>query len=717
MSAPSVLGSYTILEPLRRSGYTETYLAEHTIMRAQRVVLRVLRPEAPPEFVESFQATARRSAKLHHDCIASVIDLQRDQDRVFTVLEYVAGRDLAQLREARGTPPPDVAAALMYDVFRGLEHAHGHDLRHGRLRPRLIRVSDEGKLKILGFGVETDATVVGVPAEELAHEEHYRSPEQRSGAPEDARTDLYSAGVIFFELLAGHLPFAALPGEGDAADARVPPPLRAGNPTLPAPLAALIEQLLADRRDARPANARVVRTRLEEILETLHVTSGPDVVRRFLFPADATALLARPALHGPAGAPDPVLETLVALPPARRTAAEVSGSGPAATPTGAPAAVPPARAGAGAPPGGARRRGGVVWIAAAVVALVVIAGAAWFVMRGRPHGANAGSGGAGETMASLDVSSDPPGASITLIERNETRAANALFERLAPGAYHLRAEFPGLGTRETLVTLAAGAEGSLEMRYPGAAPAEACTLYVLASPRADEVTIDDDSAEGSDSLFWMPVAPGHHRVTAIAAGFETKHARVDVRSGEHNQFAIVLAPAAATAPAPEVAPAAPAAPGPVATAPASTSGEASGGVTLHVDVTPASDVWVDHALRHSGVRAADLNLSPDAKHTIELRNPDFATWTKTLSVRAGEHPKPIRFDFTEGDGGISVRASRGDVTIWIDGRSTGQSPPAVIRDLKPGRRRVELRTRDGATVVSTRDVIVENSSENQPVVF
>jgi len=725
MNQPIVLGSYTVLEHLRQSGFTDTYLGEHTIMRTQRVLLRVLRPDASPEFVEAFQAAARRAARLHHNCIASVIDLQRDQDRIFTVLEHVAGRDLDQLRQGPVPPPPEVVAVLMRELFRGLEHAHGQGVWHGRLRPRMVRVDDEGRLKILGFGVQSDGVLVDVSTSVVQREPLYRSPEQVRGEAEDGRTDLYSAGVIFFELLAGRVPFDAPPREDDAPDARVPPPLRAANPFVPAPLAALIEQLLADRREARPASAGAVRLRLEEILEEMGVGSGADLVRRFLLHPEAPVLPLRPPQRQPAKAApaeEPAAERTIVLPPSAAAPARASDPGVRERPpsdsgvrgpagTGREPEPEPAKRAAAAPRPASRR--GLV-LAGAALLVVILAAGAWLATRraggGGPGGASGGEPGG--VLASLDVSSDPPGASITLVERGETRSANALFERLTPGTYHVRAEFPGAGVRETLITLAAGAAGSLQMALGGAAVAEACTLYVLATPHADEVLVDGRPALGSDSLFWLPTEPGRRRVNVSAEGFVPQRASVEVRPGRHNQLAIALLPAATAAPAPE-------APAPVVTPapPAPPPAEPASGEPLHVEVTPASELWVDHELRQSNVRSADVRLAPGARHVIELRNPDYVTWSKTISVKAGGRLNPIRWDFTQGEGGISVRGGHGDVMVWIDGHATGQSPPAVFRGLKPGRHKVELRSHDGSQVVASQDAIVENSSANQPVVF
>ena len=292
MADPTTLGPYEIIELVRRGRSADAFLAHHGKMRLKRVLLRVLHEEVTGDavFMQHFVAEAKAAAKLQHDCIASVIDLESESRPVYTVLEFVEGMDLAVLRESFGSAPPEVVASVACEVCRGLAYAHDAAVLHRRLRPRLIKVTPEGRVKILGFGVREKQSMVQPTAMilDVTHEEMFRSPEQVREEAEGPATDIYSLGVILFELLCGQMPFASLASyvTGEAA-VRTPPKLRERNPLVPARLAALVERMLAPAAADRPASAADVRRELESLLEDRGDTPGPELLQAYLGnPAD-----------------------------------------------------------------------------------------------------------------------------------------------------------------------------------------------------------------------------------------------------------------------------------------------------------------------------------------------------------------------------------------------------------------------------------------------
>ena len=285
MSDLTQLGHYVIKGLLRHGRSADSYFAENAVMRSQKVLLRVLHPDtaSDPSFVRSFMEEARIAARLDHNCIASVLDLKDDGERIYAVLEFIEGLELNELLERFGPPPPEVAAAIMREVCSALEHAHGKSILHRRLRPRLIKVTPEGGVKVLGFGLrERESVLVSTFAPDVLREELYRPPEQVREEPQDVRGDLYTLGVIVYELLAGRMPYDTIVGPAGKGPTRRPPSIFERNPLVPAAFGRLIERCLAERREERPADAGEVRRALDDLLDEYRVMHSSDLLQLYL---------------------------------------------------------------------------------------------------------------------------------------------------------------------------------------------------------------------------------------------------------------------------------------------------------------------------------------------------------------------------------------------------------------------------------------------------
>lgn len=279
------IGHYLIKGLLRHGTSADSYYAENSSMRSQKVLLRVLLPETAgdPAFVRSFMEEARIAARLDHNCIASVLDLKDDGERIYAVLEFIEGLELNELLERFGPPPPEVAAAIMREVCSALEHAHGKSILHRRLRPRLIKVTPEGGVKVLGFGLrERESFLQSAVMPDALREELYRPPEQVREEPQDVRGDLYTLAVIMYELLTQHLPFDMIPGPAGKGAPRKPPSIFEKNPLVPAAFGRLIERMLSERREDRPADAGEARRALDDLLDEYRVMHSSDLLQLYL---------------------------------------------------------------------------------------------------------------------------------------------------------------------------------------------------------------------------------------------------------------------------------------------------------------------------------------------------------------------------------------------------------------------------------------------------
>ncbi len=270
MSDPTTLGSYTVESVIFRGQHATSYLGAHTVMRGQRVVLRMLNPEAAadPDRVARFETEARNAARLKHECVAGVVDLQREADVPFLVLEYAEGLDVSTILGTFGAMPPAVAAAIARDVLRGLEHAHGLGMMHSKLRPRRVKVSPEGGIKLLGLGVrDSDG------ANENETDAAYMAPEVVTGGGESVQADLYSVGMLLHHMLSARV---IARGSGR------PAPLAEVNPIVPRPLSDVVDFLLESAPNARPADAKTARLALEDVLDAMRVVVASDLVRDYL---------------------------------------------------------------------------------------------------------------------------------------------------------------------------------------------------------------------------------------------------------------------------------------------------------------------------------------------------------------------------------------------------------------------------------------------------
>ncbi|HKV11278.1 MAG TPA: protein kinase [Thermoanaerobaculia bacterium] len=262
-SMPSQIGPYRLARRLGRGGMGEVFLAWDERLGRRVAVKRILQETPRPQERERLRREARAAARLSHPAVVQVYDLVEDASGDAIVLEYVEGRTLRALL-AEGAPPLGFALALAREIAEGLAAAHAAGLVHRDLKTENVVVTREGHAKILDFGIakvpESETlTVQGV----VMGTAHAMSPEQARGDEVDSRSDLFSLGILLYELLTGISPFRG--SNSLNALQRVisfsPPSVSRLRPEVPRALSELVDRLLSKRPEGRPRSAgEVART-------------------------------------------------------------------------------------------------------------------------------------------------------------------------------------------------------------------------------------------------------------------------------------------------------------------------------------------------------------------------------------------------------------------------------------------------------------------------
>src|SRR5438270_8691198 len=253
------IGKYRVKKELGRGGMGAVYLAEQPGL-GREVAIKELIQSADPVALKRFLQEAQVMARTSHPNLVQVHDMELMGNINYLVLEFVRGRSLRDVMIQSQLPPPQVFA-VMHGVLQALDYAHRHAIVHRDLKPEHVLISDEGMVKVADFGIArlTDDSGVGGTATKTGTTvgtPQYMSPEQVASSKVDGRSDLYSAGIVFYELVAGQPPFTASDADGPftlmAKHVQAPPkPPSVFQPGLNPELERVILQAIAKRPEDR----------------------------------------------------------------------------------------------------------------------------------------------------------------------------------------------------------------------------------------------------------------------------------------------------------------------------------------------------------------------------------------------------------------------------------------------------------------------------------
>jgi eukaryotic-like serine/threonine-protein kinase len=360
-------GRYRIIKKLGTGGMANVYLAEDLEL-GRNVALKMLdeRHAQDEQFVERFRREAKNAASLTHPNVVVIYARGEAEGTYYIAMEYLEGRTLKQLLVTHGPPPIPVALEYTRQVLAALGFAHRNGIVHRDIKPHNIVVGPDGRLKVTDFGIARSGASQMTEAGSIIGTAQYLSPEQARGTTVDQRSDLYSVGVVLYEMLTGTVPFT---GDTPLEIAMkhlsaTPEPPSNTRPDVPHNLDKVVLRALAKHPDDRYQSAH------EMDADLASVGDGTVVA---LEPAEATVLLPPPA--APAG--------------------------------GSTAAPPPQRPKAGSPDDlERRRRRRRIWLRLlAVTALLLVAGLAWYLYPSRHHRSSSPKSGA-------NVVQEPPLAGV-----------------------------------------------------------------------------------------------------------------------------------------------------------------------------------------------------------------------------------------------------------------------------------------------------------------
>jgi len=251
----NVVGSYKVTDKIGEGGMGAVFRGID-IMLEREVAIKMLRPElaSQPNIVERFRSEAITLAKLNHPNIATLYSFVRHGDDFFMVMEFVRGDTLDDVINKSGAMRCDHAIRLLSQALEGIEHAHRMGIIHRDIKPANMMLTETGTLKVMDFGI---ARVLGTARMtkqgNIVGTIEYMSPEQVRGLETDARSDIYSLGILLYEMLTGRVPFKS-DSEYDLMKMQIedaPAPPRVFAAGIPPAVEQAIMRSLAKRQEAR----------------------------------------------------------------------------------------------------------------------------------------------------------------------------------------------------------------------------------------------------------------------------------------------------------------------------------------------------------------------------------------------------------------------------------------------------------------------------------
>lgn len=292
---------YRLKEKIGSGGMADVFLADDLLL-GREVAVKVLHAQfaSDPAFIQRFRYEAQAAANLNHPNIVNIYDWGNEGELYYIVMEYVEGRDLKDLLKSEGRLTPEWAAEIAAEISAALQFAHRRNLVHRDIKPHNVFITNMSRVKVMDFGIAREGNGEGITQTGVVMgTPQYISPEQAQGLPVDGRSDIYSLGVVLYEMLTGQVPFDD-PSPVTVAYKQVredPVPPSVINREVPPTLEAIVMKAMAKNPANRFQSAQEMKADLLRFLEGMPVTAPP-VLPEVAYPATTAA----PAVPPVAGA-------------------------------------------------------------------------------------------------------------------------------------------------------------------------------------------------------------------------------------------------------------------------------------------------------------------------------------------------------------------------------------------------------------------------------
>ena len=268
-------GRYKIIRKLGSGGMANVYLAEDQEL-GRRVAIKILneRHANDEQFVDRFRREAKHAAGLSHPNIVAIYDRGEAEGTYYIAMEYLDGRSLKELIVARGPAPVHVAIDYARKILDALRFSHRNGIVHRDIKPHNVIVDAEGRVKVTDFGIARAGTSQMTEVGSIIGTAQYLSPEQAKGAPVDQTSDLYSVGIVLYELLTGKVPFT---GDSPVEIAMkhisaIPEPPSSLRPDIPEDLDLIVLRALGKTPEERYPSAEEMDKDLARVAQGLGVS-------------------------------------------------------------------------------------------------------------------------------------------------------------------------------------------------------------------------------------------------------------------------------------------------------------------------------------------------------------------------------------------------------------------------------------------------------------
>lgn len=294
MSVKLLAGRYELLEKIGDGGMAVVYKARCRLLN-RFVAIKILKPEFAknPDIIESFRRESQAAAGLSHPNIVGIFDVGREGNLHYIVMELIEGQTLSKMIEKEGPIEYHKVIDITKQIASGLSYAHKHHIIHRDIKPHNILMTPDGVAKIADFGIaKAMSESIDDDSEEMVMGSvHYFSPEQARGGYVDEKSDIYSLGIVMYEMLTGRVPFDAETPVQVALmhiNEQMVPPSRYV-PTIPPRLEAIILKATAKVQVSRYANVDEIIKELDKI-ELISAVVGEEAVAPEIRKTDRTAL-------------------------------------------------------------------------------------------------------------------------------------------------------------------------------------------------------------------------------------------------------------------------------------------------------------------------------------------------------------------------------------------------------------------------------------------